>query len=350
MKTILKPSYEQFTPDQLKHARVSTILSHCEQFESSKVYKAWKQKQAILDKDKTPEELANTLSPSTLGTYVHTCLEYASKGKDFQPYIDNVIKEKYRESVQKRINLYIPFTNIYQPLISEGAISVTDCAFNGKAYHYRGTLDGCGLVDASQIVDIKGKPVVENNRVLIDYKNYSKCKSPPFLIRTQLQLAAYSYGLSTTSEYVVYNSLLVTTTPKKLTLWYMDWDRLQFFVKEWLSCLEHYYNKWNYDWEDLLYRVGVNGYKMDTPNVGFTRVYLLSERQQIDKYLQYFNKFLNPKSKYGKDKLLEDINNKLKTTSKYLTKDQKVALNTLQELSDEGLLNFVDKLVQVKFK
>lgn len=350
MKSILLPSYDHFTDQQLKAARVSTILSHCERFEFSDVYRNWKKRKELEDKEKDPDELAQELSPSKLGTYVHSCLEKASLGKNYLEYINTKVDEKYRQSVQDRINLYIPFTKIYQPLITEGAICVTDCAYNGKAYHYRGTLDGCGLVDTSQIVDNKGNKVLKNPRILCDYKNYSKCKSPPFLVRTQLQLAAYSYGLSTTSEYTVYENLLVTTTKKKLTLWHMDWTRLQFFVEEWLSCLEYYYNNWKYDWEHLLYRIGVNGYKMNPVNLGLTRVYLLSEKQQIDKYLKYFQKYLNPSNKYEKSNLLEDIDSKLTTTKRFLSKDQLQALTLLKELSEEGTRNMVSQLIEVNFQ
>ena len=99
MKSVILPSYDQFTEQQLKAARVSNILSHCERYEFSDVFRNWKKRKAMEDGEKSPEELAKDLSPSKLGTYVHSCLERASVGKDYLEYINTKVDENYRQSV-----------------------------------------------------------------------------------------------------------------------------------------------------------------------------------------------------------------------------------------------------------
>lgn len=347
---LLSPT-QQLTEEQEKKARVSNILSYCEQFEKSDAFIAYKKKKALDDKDKTEEEKATQIIASTLGTYVHFCLDLAADNKDFISYIEDKIPDHYKREVYNRIDLYKPFLALYQPLLHECSFVASNV--EGK-YSYRGTLDGLGLVDKSQIVNIDNKQIIENERVLIDFKNYQSSKPNIFLVRPQVQLAAYSYGLSTTSEYRVDNCMLITTSPKTLALWYMNQDKLKFFLKEWLNCLQYYYNKWNYNWDDLKERVGIDNYMLKATNMCMERVYPINELRKKHKYIASFQDYLNPRKKtFNRDKLGITLNTLKANTSKYLKDEQLKILHLLDtKINDRNsdLELYVTKILECDFE
>jgi len=231
-------------PNLLKKARVSNILSYCQRIEDKEFFKAWKENvgEEVAEKKKN--------EASVRGTKFHKLLElFAEDSVEAMKYMNN----KLSKSERTRFKHLMKFTKRITPLLHEHSLfhkSSPNCP-----YEYRGTFDMLARANTHRLVDVYGNSVIENSNIILDWK-ITKNKPVQFMTRYFLQLAAYAYALSLTSEWKIYNAILVLNPPRCVKVFYLSPSKFERWIKEWVYCVEHYYKRWKYNWEELEYSLG----------------------------------------------------------------------------------------------
>lgn len=222
--------------------RVTKILEHCENIESRQGFKNWK---LNIGEDKA-EEIKNKSRIS--GTKIHKAREI--KYKEPEKYCDFISTFNEIEA-QQNFN-YDPFFQLFDIKVSEKRVHYKN--------EYAGTLDFGGIInDPNKFVNDKGLNIIEDPRIILDLKNpFSKQKRPEYLIKFCLQLAAYANAWNFLyPKAIIKNAFILVSSPKQMNMWYINTSSMDFYIKEFLNCLEYFKHNIPYNWDELLLKAGI---------------------------------------------------------------------------------------------
>ncbi len=222
--------------------RVTKILEWCENIESRQRFKQWKESIGV----EKAEEIKNR--SRITGTKIHKARELKYK----EP-------EKYQEFLSTFGDVELQQNFNYDPFFKHFDIKVSEQRVH-YGNEYAGTLDFGGIItDTSKFLDSKKNNVISDPRIILDLKNpFSKQKKPEHLIKYCLQLAAYTNAWNYLyPKAIITNALILVSSPKQLNIYYINPASMDFYIKEFLTCLKYFKHKLEYNWDDLLLRTGI---------------------------------------------------------------------------------------------
>lgn len=259
-----------FNGKKVKAARVSSILSYCNPIGDSIGYQNWVERQGGEKKAKKV-----TMAAANRGSRCHKALELFYDNPDkYIEYATALCDED-----KKYLNSYRDLLPNYKKLHSELQVNYFN---NGVAYS--GTLDSVGWLNPHNIYTDKkltNKLYIENTFGIADYKTKEKQpKELIYVLKHCLQLAAYKLALEQTKGISAENIYIFSASPKQLNIYYAGKDKLDFYCKEFLGCLDAYLNKTKYNWKELEARCGAE-WSSDWNRMVYSKDNLLPSRIYI---------------------------------------------------------------------
>jgi len=226
----------------IKVPRVTKVLEWCENIESRQGFRNWKNN---IGEEKA-EEIKNRSRIS--GTKIHKAREL--KYKEPEKYLDFISTFNEIES-QQNFN-YDSFFKYFEIKVSEQKVHYKE--------DYAGTLDFGGIItNPEMFVDEKGNNIIVDPRIILDLKNpFSKQKRPEYTIKYCLQLGAYVNAWNYIyPQAKIKNCLILVSSPKQLNIYYINPKSTEFYINEFMNCVEYFKNKKEYNWDDLLLKAGI---------------------------------------------------------------------------------------------
>lgn len=227
---------------KLKLVRVSKILDYME--DKTNLNK-W------IERVGTKEAKKVCKSASAIGSTIHATLQ--AFFEDPNKYYTKV--SKFNKEELNFLRNYDVFLKNYKSFVSEQNVYF----YNGKL-GFAGVTDNIGWINTNNLYidkDCTNKLYVEDNFVTVDFKNYRKHKNLEYLVKSFLQLGAYTLAWNYLyPDKVITNSFLVVSSQRQLNMYYLDERKLEFFSNEFITGLQCYITKTTYDWKDLLARTG----------------------------------------------------------------------------------------------
>lgn len=220
--------------------RVSAILQHCE--DRTGLF-LWQQRVGVEEANKIRDAAAR------LGTKIHKALELERTDSDKFAAFTSTFSKKELGMLEN----YVDFRKSFSVSYAERKLHYFDSV---TLQEYAGTPDAIGTI-TSNFYNRKGDLVLPvNSKVVADYKNYAKQKHIKWLTKGFLQLSAYSHAIHSVSTARLNGCILATCSPRQLNLYFMDSELTNYYAQLFLSCLEHYYAKSEFDWDGMLSELG----------------------------------------------------------------------------------------------
>lgn len=255
---------------KIKSCRVSSILSYCNSMEDSIGYQNW-----IIRSGGVKKAKDITMQAARRGSAVHHSIELFYKNpEEYIKYATALTDDN-----KKYLNSYRDLLPNWKSLHSELQVNYFN---NGKSYS--GTTDSVGWLNPNNIYtdkECKNKLYIENTLGVADYKTKERQpKEVLYVLKHCLQLAAYKLALEQTKGIVADNIYIFSASPRQLNIYYAGKDKLDFYCKEWLGCLDAYISKEKYDWKALEVRSGAEWSEKYSRMV-YTKDHLLPSRIYI---------------------------------------------------------------------
>lgn len=246
--------------------RVSAILQHCE--DQTGLF-LWQQRVGLEEAEKIRDQAA------TLGTRIHKALELERTDKQRFAEFTSAFSDKELGMLAN----YVDFRQAFEVSYVERKLHFFD---NVTLQEYAGTPDAIGTITQDFYNRIGDLVLPAGSKVVVDYKNYGKQKNIKWLTKPFLQLAAYYCAIHSVSSSRLDGCILATCSPRQLNLYYMNHELSDFYVKLFLSCLEHYYAKTEFDWDGMMTNLGYEEMRVKDWSFIPDRIYYKEQLQALN--------------------------------------------------------------------